>query len=103
MLKSGLCDYSDDYILLNGIITITREPADAIEPYKRLDKRNKEVMFKNCASFTDCLSEINSTRVYDAKDLDAVIQRITYPNIVIIFQTYLDVYGNIIEMIEIIF
>ena len=36
MLKSSLCDYSDDYILLNGIITISGEEAD--DPAKRLDE-----------------------------------------------------------------
>ena len=28
---------------------------------RQADKRNKRVTFKNCAPFTDCISEINST------------------------------------------
>ena len=30
-------------------------------------------MFKNCALFTDCMSEINDTEVHNAKDLDIVM------------------------------
>ena len=29
--------------------------------------------FKNCALFTNCLSEINNTQIYNAKDIDIVI------------------------------
>ena len=34
---------------------------------------NKKVLFKNCAPYTDCISEINNTRVDDAKDIDVVM------------------------------
>ena len=30
-------------------------------------------MFKNCASFTNCISEINNTQVDNVKDIDRVI------------------------------
>ena len=40
---------------------------------KRLDKRNKGVIFKNCAPFTDCISEINNAQTDNAKDLDVVM------------------------------
>ena len=56
MLKSSLCDYGDDYILLNGIITISGEEAD--DPAKRLDEWKKELISKNFTLFTDCISEI---------------------------------------------
>ena len=55
MLKSSLCDYSNPYIFLNGSITISREPADATDTNKRIDKSNKELIFKNCAAFTHCI------------------------------------------------
>ena len=55
MLKSRLCDYSDPYILAKGPIIIVQVLAPA-EP-----KNGKEVVFKNCASLTDCASEINKT------------------------------------------
>ena len=34
---------------------------------------NKKVIFKNFASFTDCISEINNTHVHNAKDIDIVM------------------------------
>ena len=40
---------------------------------KRLDERTKGVIFKNCAPFTDCISEINNTQINNAKDVDVVI------------------------------
>ena len=56
MLKSSLCDYSDAYILVKGRITITREGAG--DAAKQADERNKGVIFKNCAPFINCKSEI---------------------------------------------
>ena len=47
MLRSSLCDFSDAYILAEGKIAITGEGAN--DAAKRLDKRNKDVIFKNCA------------------------------------------------------
>ena len=49
MLKSSLYDYSDVYILVEGTITITGGDDAAA---RQADKRNKEVVFKNCAPFT---------------------------------------------------
>ena len=34
---------------------------------------NKKVIFKNCAPFTKCISEINNSNVDDAKDIDIVM------------------------------
>ena len=71
MLKSSLCDYTDAYILVNGTITITGAGAD--DAAKQLDQKNQEVIFKNCASFTDYISEINNTQVDYAKDLNVAM------------------------------
>ena len=71
MLKSSLCDYSDAYILVKGTITIAREGADASA--RHADERDKGVAFKNCARFTNCISEINKTQVDNAKDTDIVM------------------------------
>ena len=71
MLKLSLCDYSDAYILLSGTITITDAGAD--DAAKRGDQREKEIIFKNCTPFTDCISEINNTQIDNAKDLDVVM------------------------------
>ena len=71
MLKSSLCDYSDAYIFVKGKITITGRGADAAA--KQADERDKGVAFKNCAPFTNCISEINNTQVDNAKNIDIVI------------------------------
>ena len=55
MLKSSLCDYSDAYILVSGTITVAPQAGD------NPNNRDKEVVFKNCAPFIDCVSEINNT------------------------------------------
>ena len=34
---------------------------------------NKRVIFKNCTTFTICISEINNTQVGNAKDIDIVM------------------------------
>ena len=71
MLKSSLCDYSDTYILVKGTITITGAGDNAAA--RQADERDKGVVFKNCAPFTNCISEINSTQVDNAKDIDIVM------------------------------
>ena len=40
-------------ILVSGTITITGERVN--NAAKRADERNKGVIFKNCAPFTDCI------------------------------------------------
>ena len=71
MLKSSLCDYSDAYILVKGKITIIGRGADAAA--RQADERDKGVAFKNCAPFTNCISEINNTQIDKAKDIDIVM------------------------------
>ena len=72
MLKTSLCDYSDVHILVSGTITNTGAAVD--DAVKWLDERNKGVIFKNCATFTDCISEINNTQINNAKYLDVLMQ-----------------------------
>ena len=69
MLKSSLCDYSDAYILLKGTITIAPAPPQAANP----NNNTKEIVFKNCAPFTDCINEINNTQKDNAKYIDVVM------------------------------
>ena len=71
MVNSCLYDYSDAYILVSGTVSITGAGAD--DHAKRLDERNKGVIFKSCALFTDCISEINNTQIVDTKDLDVMM------------------------------
>ena len=71
MLKSNLCDYADAYILVKVTITITGVgDGDAV---KRLDERNKGVIFKNCAPFTKCICRINNTEIDTDRDIDIVM------------------------------
>ena len=64
MLRSGLCDLSDAYIVGKEIITVT-EPCNA--------KGNKSVAFKNYARFINCISKINGAQIANAEDLDVVM------------------------------
>ena len=69
MLKSSLWDYGDVYILVKGTITVNNTAAADDDA----NNINKNVIFKNCAPFTNCISEINNTQVDNAKDLDIVM------------------------------
>ena len=71
MIRSNLCDYKDAYILVSGTVTITGAGAD--DTTKRAEEINKEVIFKNCAPFTECTSNINNTQISNTKDMNAVI------------------------------
>ena len=71
MLKSSLCNYSDAYILVKGTITIAGAGDDAAA--RQADERDKVVVFKNCAPFTNCISKINNTQEDNAKDIDIVM------------------------------
>ena len=71
MLKSRLCDYSNAYLLVSGTVTIGGAGAD--DNAKRTDERDKGVIFKNCAPYTDFKSEINNTQIDNTKYLDVVM------------------------------
>ena len=69
MLKSSFCDYSNAYILIKGTLTVANtaiksQPNNAI---------NKKVTFKNCRSFTNCMSRINNMQVNHAHYIDVVM------------------------------
>ena len=57
MLRSSLCDYSDAYILVKGNITVNNNAGAGAAA----NNTDKKVIFKNCASFTKCISKINNT------------------------------------------
>ena len=71
MLKSSLCDYSDAYIHVKGRISITEAGDDTAA--RQADEGNKGVIFKNCALFISCKSEINNIEIDNAKDVDIVM------------------------------
>ena len=69
MLKSSLSDYSDAYVHVKGTITVNNTAAADADA----NNTNKKVTFKNCAPFTNAISEINNTQTDNAKDLDIVM------------------------------
>ena len=66
MLRSSLCDYKDAYILVSGTITVAGLAAGG-------GNNNIQVVFKNCAPLTNCMSEINNTQIDNAKDINVVM------------------------------
>ena len=54
-----------------GTITITGVGDDAAA--MRAGERNKGEIFKNCAPFTKCISNINDTEIDNAQDIDIVM------------------------------
>ena len=44
----------------------------------------KNMITKNCAPFTDCISEINNTEIDNAKDIDVVMPMYSLINFVAI-------------------
>ena len=79
-LESNLCDYSDAYILVTGNITATPNNAAT------------QVVFKNCAPFEKCRTEINETFVDEAD-----IINITMPmyNLIEYSDNYSDTSGSL--------
>ena len=57
MLRSSLCDYNNASILVKGTITFVGGAGAAL---RAADRNNKQVMFKHCALYTDCISEVNN-------------------------------------------
>ena len=69
MLRPSLCDYRDAYILVKGIITVNNTAAAGAAA----NNINTKVIFKNCAPFTKCISEINNTQIDNAEYIDIVM------------------------------
>ena len=88
LLTSSLCDNSGAYLLVSKTITIVWAGAD--DAAKRVDGREKGVIFKNCVPFTDCISEINNAQIDSRKHLDVVMSMY---NLI----EYKKAYGRIIE------
>ena len=70
MLRSGLCDFSDAYIVVEGT---------TLEGNNNVNKRNKNLAFKINAPFINCVSKINGVKIDNAEELDVVIRR--YANV----------------------
>ena len=57
VLKSGLCDYNDAYILVRANITDVAYHAT-------------QAAFRNCLPFTKCVTKVYRRTIEDAGDLD---------------------------------
>ena len=68
VLRSSLSDYSDVYIFAKGTTTVANTRTAAAP-----NNRDTKLIFKNCAPFTDCISEINNREIDHGKDIDVVI------------------------------
>ena len=86
MSKSSLCDYSDAYISFKGTMTVANTGTAAP------NSRNKEVVFKNYAPFTYCMSEINNTQIYNTKVIDLVINMY---NLIEFTENYSQTFGSL--------
>ena len=68
MLRSSLCDYSDAYILVKRNKTVGNTAACGAAT----NNTNKNVILKNCAPFTNCISKIKND-IDNAKYIATVI------------------------------
>ena len=66
MLKSDLCDYSDAYIVVQGIANVSADEKDR-------DEMDRDFVLKNNAPFISCISKINGVLIENAEDLDIVM------------------------------
>ena len=79
-IESTLCDYSDAYILVTGNITAT--PNNAVT----------QVVFKNCAPFKNCRTEIKDLFIDNADFINVTIPMYNLLNTAIIILIHLVVY-----------
>ena len=94
-IESILCDYSDAYILVTGNIAVTRTIAAAGgNPVQRKQPLTAatQVLFKNCAPFEKCSTEIDGTLVDEADFIN-----ITMPmyNLIEYSDNYSDTSGSL--------
>ena len=67
-LSSSLRDYSDADIAVSATITVPNTAAAGAEANNR-----KNIIIKNWAAFTNCISETKNTQIDYAKDIDMVM------------------------------
>ena len=77
-------------MLLSGTITITGAGGDHAR--KEFDEKNKAVILRNCAPFSNCISQIENTQIDNAKYLDAVMAMY---NLIAYSNTYSKISGSL--------
>ena len=61
MLRSDLCDFSEAYIVVKGIITVAGRSSSS--------RKNRPLAIKNNAPFIGCFLKINNTLIGNAEDI----------------------------------
>ena len=69
IVRSDLCNDSDAYIFVKWTITVPNKAAAGAA----INNANERVISKNCAPFTDCITEINNTQIDDAQKIDLIM------------------------------
>ena len=65
MVRSDSCDFGNEYIVVEGDITL--------EGDNIANKQNKNLAFKNNAPFINCIPKVNRVKIDNAEDLDVVM------------------------------
>ena len=65
MVRSDSCDFGNEYIVVEGDITL--------EGDNIANKQNKNLAFKNNAPFINCIPKVNRAKIDNAEDLDVVM------------------------------
>ena len=66
MLRPDLCDYSDVYIVVTRVVTVSADEKDR-------DEMNRDFVLKHNAPFISCISKINGLLIENAEGLDVVM------------------------------
>ena len=72
-IESSLCGYSEAYILVTGNITVTKTIGGDPVQRKQVLTEATQVVFKNCAPFKKCCTEIDGTLVDEVDFINITI------------------------------
>ena len=63
MLRTSFCDFSEAHIILKGKCRVIANATGAGDNARIAEQNgaNKNIVFKNCTPFTDCITKINAT------------------------------------------
>ena len=89
MLRSYLCNFSDEYIVVKATITVTVPSNDAYD---------KKLAFENNAPFVSFISKINNTLIDDTENLDIVMPMYNLLEYSKDYSKKLEVFGITTEM-----
>ena len=76
---------------MSGTITVAALAAGG-------ENNNIKVVIKNCAPFTNCISEIKNTQIDNTKDIDVVMAMYNLREYSDNYSKHQEIYGNTIGM-----